>query len=130
MANAEVDNDVLGFDPTAQKLKTEMCYGHCEIRGSELILGDQSHIHLLENGGISTIGCAHSRIVSSNLDGTMDINLIEAAIRDPVEAMRYPTTRLICLENTQAKYVFSSGLMAEFWVIKFWSSYMLFFFFF
>ncbi|KAL4182733.1 hypothetical protein AMTRI_Chr11g151700 [Amborella trichopoda] len=99
MANAEVDNDVLGFDPTAQKLKTEMA----RILGSELILGDQSHIHLLENGGISTIGCAHSRIVSSNLDGTMDINLIEAAIRDPVEAMCYPTTRLICLENTQAK---------------------------
>ncbi|KAL4190323.1 hypothetical protein AMTRI_Chr07g24150 [Amborella trichopoda] len=124
MANAEVDDDVLGFDPTAQKLETEVArivgkeaalfvpsgtmsnlisiMVHCEIRGSEVILGDQSHIHLLENGGISTIGCAHSRTVPNNSDGTMDINLIEAAIRDPTEAMYYPTTRLICLENTQA----------------------------
>ncbi|KAL4187082.1 hypothetical protein AMTRI_Chr09g37350 [Amborella trichopoda] len=35
---------------------------HCESRGSEVILGDHSHIHLLENGGISTIRCAHSKI--------------------------------------------------------------------
>ncbi|XP_020524282.1 probable low-specificity L-threonine aldolase 1 [Amborella trichopoda] len=76
---------------------------HCEISASEVILGDQSHIHLLENGGISKIGCAHSKTVSRNLDGTIDINLIEATIRDPAKAMCYPTTRRIFLENTQAK---------------------------
>ncbi|KAL4187083.1 hypothetical protein AMTRI_Chr09g17110 [Amborella trichopoda] len=79
---------------------------HCEISASEVILGDQSHIHLLENGGISKIGCAHSKTVSRNLDGTIDINLIEATIRDPAKAMCYPTTRRIFLENTQAKYNF------------------------
>ncbi|ERN03351.1 hypothetical protein AMTR_s00003p00244760 [Amborella trichopoda] len=98
MANAEVDDDVLGFNPTTQKLETGMArimgkeaalfvpsgtmtnlisvMVHCEIRGSEVILGDQSHTHLLDNGGISTIGCAHSITVPSNLDGTMDISIL------------------------------------------------------
>ncbi|XP_028753355.1 probable low-specificity L-threonine aldolase 1 [Neltuma alba] len=124
MANAEVDDDVLGSDPTAARLEKEMAkimgkeaalfvpsgtmgnlvsvLVHCDIRGSEVILGDNSHIHIYENGGISTIGGVHPRTVKNNKDGTMDINLIEAAIRDPKGELVYPTTRLICLENTHA----------------------------
>lgn len=125
MANAEVDDDVLGNDPSALRLETEMAkimgkegalyvpsgtmgnlisvLVHCNIRGSEVILGDNSHIHIYENGGISTIGGVHPRTVKNNEDGTMDIELIEAAIRDPRYEFVYPTTRLICLENSQAK---------------------------
>ena len=76
---------------------------HCDIRGSEVVLGNNSHIHIYENGGISTIGGVHPRTVKNNEDGTMDIDLIEAAIRDPGGALVYPITRLICLENTHAK---------------------------
>ncbi|KAL2558011.1 putative low-specificity L-threonine aldolase 1 [Forsythia ovata] len=124
MASAEVDDDVLGHDPTAARLEMEMArimgkeaalfvpsgtmanlicvLTHCEIRGSEVILGDNSHIHIYENGGISTIGGVHPRTVKNNEDGTMDIDLIEAAIRDPAFEICYPTTRLICLENSHA----------------------------
>ncbi|KAF5948161.1 hypothetical protein HYC85_014118 [Camellia sinensis] len=124
MAKAEVDDDVLGHDPTAFRLETEMAritgkeaalfvpsgtmgnlisvLVHCDVRGSEVILGDNSHIHIYENGGISTIGGVHPRTVKNNKDGTMDIDLIEAAIRDPRMAICYPITRLICLENTHA----------------------------
>jgi len=124
MATAEVDDDVLGNDPTALRLETEMAritgkeaalfvpsgtmgnlisvLVHCDLRGSEVILGDNSHIHIYENGGISTIGGVHPRTVKNNQDGTMDIALIEAAIRDPRGALVYPTTRLICLENSHA----------------------------
>ncbi|KAJ4834156.1 putative low-specificity L-threonine aldolase 1 [Turnera subulata] len=124
MANAEVDDDVLGADPTASRLENEMAkimgkeaalfvpsgtmgnlisvLVHCNIRGSEVILGDISHIHIYENGGISTIGGVHPRTVKNNPDGTMDIDLIEAAIRDPRGEIVFPTTRLICLENSQA----------------------------
>ncbi|KAE8677027.1 putative low-specificity L-threonine aldolase 1 [Hibiscus syriacus] len=124
MATAEVDDDVLGADPTAVRLESEvaMIMGkeaglfvpsgtmgnlisvlvHCDIRGSEVILGDNSHIHIYENGGISTIGGVHPRPVKNNDDGTMDINSIEAAIRDPRGELVYPTTRLICLENSHA----------------------------
>ncbi|KAF5740486.1 Threonine aldolase 1 isoform 1 [Tripterygium wilfordii] len=124
MATAEVDDDVLCYDPTAFCLEMEMAritgkeaglfvpsgtmgnlisvLVHCEIRGSEVILGDNSHIHIYENGGISTIGGVHPKTVKNNKDGTMDIDLIEAAIRDPRGEIVFPTTRLICLENTHA----------------------------
>ncbi|KAK4480458.1 hypothetical protein RD792_013531, partial [Penstemon davidsonii] len=124
MASADVDDDVLGHDPTAARLEKEMArimgkeaslfvpsgtmanlisvLIHCEIRGSEVILGDYSHIHIYENGGISTIGGVHPRTVKNNEDGTMDIDRIEEAIRDPSFEICYPTTRLICLENSHA----------------------------
>lgn len=124
MAAAEVDDDVLGYDPTAFRLETEMAkimgkeaalfvpsgtmgnlisvLVHCDIRGSEVILGHNSHIHIYENGGISTIGGVHPRTVKNNNDGTMDLDLIEATIRDPRGELVYPTTRLICLENSHA----------------------------
>ncbi|XP_078166616.1 low-specificity L-threonine aldolase 1-like [Carex rostrata] len=122
MAAAEVDDDVLGFDPTAKKLEMEVAkimhkeaalfvpsgtmanlisvMVHCEVRGSEVILGDNSHIHVYENGGISTIGGVHGKTVPNNINGTMDIEKIVKAIRSIEEEMYYPTTRLICLENT------------------------------
>lgn len=125
MANAEVDDDVLGYDPTALRLETEMArimgkeaalfvpsgtmgnlisvLVHCNVRGSEVILGDNSHIHVYENGGISVLGGVHPRTVKNNKDGTMDLGLIEAAIRVPAGDLHFPTTRLICLENSQAK---------------------------
>lgn len=125
MAAAEVDDDVLGNDPTAFRLEAEMAkitgkeaalfvpsgtmgnlisvLVHCDIRGSEVILGDNSHIHIYENGGIATIGGVHPRPVKNNPDGTMDIDSIVAAIRDPRGELVYPTTRLICLENTHGK---------------------------
>ncbi|XP_076946678.1 low-specificity L-threonine aldolase 1-like [Bidens hawaiensis] len=124
MAKADVDDDVLIYDPTARLLEAEMAritgkeaglfvpsgtmgnlisvLVHCEIRGSEVILGNNSNIHIYENGGISTIGGVHPRPVKNNDDGTMDIGLIESAIRNPDFEICYPKTRLICLENSHA----------------------------
>ncbi|KAG8065315.1 hypothetical protein GUJ93_ZPchr0004g40362 [Zizania palustris] len=124
MAAAEVDDDVLGADPTAHRFEEEMAritgkeaalfvpsgtmanlisvLVHCDTRGSEVILGDKSHIHVYENGGISTIGGVHPKTVKNNPDGTIDIDKIVAAIRHPDGSLYYPTTRLICLENTHA----------------------------
>ncbi|CAL1384768.1 unnamed protein product [Linum trigynum] len=124
MAAAEVDDDVLGNDPTALRLEAEMAritgkeaalfvpsgtmgnlisvLVHCDTRGSEVILGDGSHIHVYENGGIAAIGGVHSRTVKNNEDGTMDLDEIEAKIRDPRLELLYPNTRLICLENSHA----------------------------
>lgn len=122
MANADVDDDVLGSDPTADQLQRQVAklmgkeaglfvasgtmgnlisvLVHCEVRGSEVILGSDSHIHVYENGGISTIGHVHPRVVPNKEDGTMDLRKIEASIR-PKELL-YATTRLICIENTHA----------------------------
>lgn len=147
MATAEVDDDVFGADPTAVtavKLQSEVAkmmgkeaglfvpsgtmgnlisvLVHCDVRGSEVILGNNSHIHIYENGGIATIGGVHPRPVKNNEDGTMDIDLIEDAIRDPRGELVYPTTRLICLENSHGntggrclpvEYIDSVGELAK-----------------
>ncbi|CAN8294956.1 unnamed protein product [Cochlearia groenlandica] len=124
MFSAEVDDDILGYDPTARRLEEEMAkmfgkeaalfvpsgtmgnlicvMAHCDVRGSEVILGDNCHIHVYENGGISTIGGIHPKTIKNEEDGTMDLAAIEAAIRDPKGSTYYPTTKLICLENTHA----------------------------
>uniref|UniRef100_A0A0D6R0W4 low-specificity L-threonine aldolase n=1 Tax=Araucaria cunninghamii TaxID=56994 RepID=A0A0D6R0W4_ARACU len=124
IAEAEVDDDVLGSDPTADRLQGQIAkimgkeaglfvpsgtmgnlisvLVHCEVRGSEVILGSDSHIHVYENGGISTLGNVHPRLVENKDDGTMDLKKVEAAIRPMDDDLYYPTTRLICIENTHA----------------------------
>lgn len=120
MASAEVDDDVLVGDPTVEKLQQETAkiFGkeeglfvpsgtmgnlicilvHCEVRGSEVLLGSESHTHVYEQGGMSTLGGVHPRTIPNNADGTMDLQLLEAGIRTDDD--HYPVTRLICLENT------------------------------
>ena len=119
MANAELGDDVFGEDPSVNRLEAlaaEMVgheaaifvvsgtmgnltgvMTHCQ-RGDELIVGGNAHIFMYEAGGCSALGSIHSRQVPNNPDGTMDLELIEAAIRD--DNVHFPRTRLICLENT------------------------------
>lgn len=124
MAIAEVGDDVQGGDPTIIQLQDEIAHimgkeaglfvssgtmgnliavlVHCDTRGSEVIMGTESHISVYEQGGVSTLGGVHPRTVPNNSDGTMDLSKLEAAIRYELDD-HYPITRLICLENTQAR---------------------------
>jgi threonine aldolase len=119
MAQAEVGDDVMGEDPTVNRLQelaasmlgkeaglyvTSGTMGnlasvlaHC-TRGDEVILGDKSHTFLFEAGGISALGGVHSCQIPNQADGTLRLEDIRRAIRpdDP----HYPVTRLVCLENT------------------------------
>jgi threonine aldolase len=119
MAEAEVGDDVFGEDPTVNKLERIAAerlgkeaalfvpsgtmanlvslLAHCG-RGDEVILGDQSHTFLYEQGGMAALGGIHPRPLHNEPDGTLDVNEIEAAIRP--ENVHFPRTRLICLENT------------------------------
>ncbi len=125
MATADFDDDVLGYDPTALCLETEMAritgkeaalfvpsstmgnlisvLVHWDIRVSEVIVGYNSHIRIYQIGGISMIGGVHLRTVKNNQDGTMHIDLIKAAIIDQSKVLVDTITNLIFLENTHAK---------------------------
>ena len=70
-------------------------------RGTEAILGHKSHIFLYESGGISAYGGIHSHQLKNNYNGTIDINMIKDAIR--INDVHFPSTSLICLENTHNK---------------------------
>jgi len=120
MLTCAVGDDVMGDDPTVNELECATAellnkeaalfvpsgtmsnliavMVHCQTRGSEVILGDQSHISLYEQGGISTIGGVHPRTVKNAEDGTLPLEEIERLIR--TENVHFPVTRLVCLENT------------------------------
>lgn len=119
MAEAEVGDDVFGEDPTVNRLE-EMAAErlgkeaamfvssgtmgnlvslmvHCG-RGDEVILGDQSHTFLYEQGGSAVLCGIHPRTVPNQVDGTLAFHDIENAIRP--ENIHFPRTRLLALENT------------------------------
>eukprot|EP00242_Pyramimonas_sp_CCMP2087_P014662 CAMPEP_0198202872 /NCGR_PEP_ID=MMETSP1445-20131203/6098_1 /TAXON_ID=36898 /ORGANISM="Pyramimonas sp., Strain CCMP2087" /LENGTH=453 /DNA_ID=CAMNT_0043873995 /DNA_START=17 /DNA_END=1378 /DNA_ORIENTATION=+ len=123
MALAAVGDDVFSDDPTVTTLEREcalMCEKeaalfvptgtmgnlisvlvHCEVRASEVILGDASHIHIYEQGNISQMGGVHPRALPNLADGTIDLDLVKQTIRP--DDIHFPTTRLLILENTHNK---------------------------
>ena len=131
MAAAAVGDDVWGDDPTVLKLQEEaanmfgkeaalfvpsgtmgnLCslMAHCHARGSEIVVGSESHICHYEQGGCSSIAGIHSRQVPNELDGTICLTALERAIRSTTASCEehshplddhFPVTRVVCLENT------------------------------
>jgi threonine aldolase len=120
MANAVVGDDVYGEDMTVKALEKRVAdmfqkeaalffpsgtmsnltavLAWCSSRGSEIVLGDQSHMFLFEQGGASQFGGVSMRTVPNLEDGTMELSGVLAAIRD--EDIHEPSTQLICIENT------------------------------
>ncbi len=119
MAAAAVGDDVYGEDPTVNRLEAMTAellgkeaavlvssgtmgnlvsvLSHCG-RGDEMIVGDQAHIFLSEQGGAAALGGVHPRSVPTAPDGTLDLATVEESIRADDE--HYPRTRLLTLENT------------------------------
>jgi threonine aldolase len=119
MASAEVGDDVMGEDPTVNRLEALAAekmgkeaglfvasgtmgnlvavLTHCN-RGDEMILGNLSHTFLFEAGGSAALGGVHSYVIPNQPDGSLALPDIAAAFRadDP----HYPTSRLLVLENT------------------------------
>ena len=119
MASAAVGDDVYGEDPTInalQELAAEMLgkekamfvssgtmgnlsatLARC-ARGEEVILGNLSHIFLMEAGGIAALGGVHPWPIENQADGSLALDAVRDAIRadDP----HYPITRMIGLEST------------------------------
>ena len=119
MASAEVGDDVLGEDPTVNRLEeiaaerlgkeaglfvTSGTMGNlvCQLtlcgRGEEIILGDEAHILTSEQCGAATLGGINLRTVPNQSDGKLLLEDIETAIRP--DDGHCPRTRLIALENT------------------------------
>jgi len=119
MYRAEVGDDVMGEDPTINRLeamaaermgKEAALYvasgtmgnltavlTHCG-RGHEMLLGDQAHIFVNEAGGAAALGSVHPRTLPNQPDGTLRLEDIKGGMRS--DNVHYPRTRLICLENT------------------------------
>ena len=120
MKNAVVGDDVYNEDPTILSLEERISklfnkesalffpsgtmsnltalLTWCNVRGSEVIVGDKSHIFLFEQAGACQFGGICYRSIKNNDDGTMDLCDIENSIRE--NDIHEPITKLICIENT------------------------------
>lgn len=66
--------------------------------GDEILLGSEAHMLWNEVGGASTLGGVVMRTIPNDHGGQIEPDEVEAAIRP--ENIHYPTTTLLCLENT------------------------------
>ena len=119
MFAAEVDDDVLGHDPTvlaleeyaAQLLGKEaglyfpsgtMCNQAAlralTDRGDEVFLHAQAHIFFYEQGGASALSQLQLRVFDSP-DGTLDLEKMEEYVHTAAD-VHWAPTRLVCLEQT------------------------------
>ncbi|TVT42799.1 threonine aldolase [Hymenobacter setariae] len=119
MHAAEVGDDVYDEDPTVRRLETELAarFGmkaglfcpsgtmtnqlaitaHC-APVSEVICEATAHVYLWEVGGIMHHARASVALLPGDR-GRLTASQVASAVR-PVGNVHYPTTRLVCLENT------------------------------
>ena len=119
MAKAEVGDDVMGEDPSVNRLQEVAAermgkeaglfvasgtmgnlaaiLAHCG-RGDEAIIGDLSHTFLFEGGGLAALGGVMPHTLPNLPDGRLDPEAIRNAIRPDDD--HQPVSRLLVLENT------------------------------
>ncbi|XP_024876295.1 uncharacterized protein LOC112457459 [Temnothorax curvispinosus] len=120
MFEAEVGDDVFEEDPTVKELqkmaatllgKEDALFvssgtmgnliavmNHCDVRGSEIYCGNESHVFLHEQGGAAQIAGVSICPLFNNDDGTFDLKCLESAIR--VDRIHEPISKLVMVENT------------------------------
>ena len=120
MAEAEVGDDVYGDDPTINKLEelgAEIIGKEASLfvpsgtfgnqlalftwcpRGTEVIVGEESHIIQHEAGATSIIAGVQTRTISAP-DGVLPIEAVRKRLRK--QDLHAPATSLICTENAHA----------------------------
>ncbi|KAM5151438.1 uncharacterized protein ACOB7L_025680 [Callospermophilus lateralis] len=124
MAEAVVGDDDYGEDPTVRELQERaaqllgveqtlfvptntmanlICVmGHCRRRGSQLLLGQECHLHVFEQGGVAQIAGVHSHLLPDLPHGTLDLDELERVITRGLGNPYHPVCELVCLENTHS----------------------------
>ena len=93
---------MLGFEaalfvPTGTQSNLCAVLAHCQ-RGDEYIVGQMAHAYRWEGGGAAVFGSVQPQPLAHQVDGTLLLEDIEAAIK-PDDA-HFARTRLLTLENT------------------------------
>ncbi|HUQ43154.1 MAG TPA: GntG family PLP-dependent aldolase [Candidatus Limnocylindria bacterium] len=122
MAEAEVGDDVFGDDPTVNALEARAAellgkdaglfvssgamgnlvaqMAHVQ-RGQEVIAGTHGHILLHEAASYAVVVGAGVRPIEEQPDGTLDLEEVRQAFRDPTD-VHDPITGLVVFENASA----------------------------
>ena len=86
------------FFPSGTMSNLSAILSWCNKRGSDIIVGTDSHIFLFEQGGAAQFGGVSIHTVQNLEDGTMILEDIKNSIRD--DDIHEPSTALIAIENT------------------------------
>ena len=119
MSVAEVGDDVYREDPSVQQLEAMVAdmagfeaalfttsgtqanilalLTHCE-RGQEFLTFEQAHVYYYECGGAAALGGLHPRLYPLDEHFCPDLDKIQQKIRP--DDVHFPTTQLLCMENT------------------------------
>ncbi|HUS69737.1 MAG TPA: low-specificity L-threonine aldolase [Anaerolineae bacterium] len=122
MYEAELGDDVMGEDPTVNRLEALAAekvgkegalfvpsgtmgnlvsiLTHCQ-RGDEVIMGEQAHTFVFEVGAASVFGGLQVHTVPNEPNGMLHPRNVMGAIRGG--DIHFPPTGLVCLENTHNK---------------------------
>ena len=118
----QTGDDVMGEDPTVRELESYVArlfgkqaglfvpsgtmsnlvalLSHCHRRGSEIMIGANSHICLWEGGTAAGIGGIHTRqLVEDDSSARLSMDHIRDATRSDNDD-HFAKTELLCLENT------------------------------
>lgn len=120
MFEALVGDDVYEEDPTVKELQRKAAaflgkedalfissgtmgnliavMNHCDVRGSEVYCGNQSHVFLHEQAGAAQVAGVSVFTLPNNDDGTFDLKSLKSAIR--VDRIHEPISKLVTVENT------------------------------
>ncbi|AOB30627.1 threonine aldolase [Bordetella sp. H567] len=120
MADAPVGDDVMGDDPTVQRLQADVAaragkeaglyfpsgtqsnlaalMAHCE-RGDEYLVGQLAHTYKYEGGGAAVLGSLQPQPIEHAPDGSLPLDKLRAAVK-PKGDPHFARTRLLALENT------------------------------
>ena len=133
MAESEVGDDVMGEDPSVNRLEetaAEMVgheaavlatsgtqgnllgmLAHCE-RGDEYVTGQEAHTFKYEGGGAAVLGSIQPQPIEFEADGTLSLDRV-AKVLKPADDDHFARTRLLCLENTRSGKVLPLDYLAE-----------------
>ena len=122
MAEAEVGDDVMGEDPSVNRLEESAAkmvgheaavlatsgtqgnllgmLSHCE-RGDEYVTGQEAHTFKYEGGGAAVLGSIQPQPIEFEADGTLDLDRVAKVLKPPDDD-HFARTRLLCLENTRS----------------------------
>ena len=131
MARAEVGDDVFGDDPTVQRLEARVAEilgkeaaiyvpsgtmanqlalrAHTEP-GDEILVEASAHLYYYESGGPAALSGVTCRCLNG-VRGIFTAADVEAALRPPDQ--HFPTTKLVCVENTHNRGGGSVGPLAR-----------------
>ncbi|ARP80884.1 low-specificity L-threonine aldolase [Bordetella genomosp. 8] len=133
MVDAPVGDDVMGDDPTVQRLQAQVAaragkeaalyfpsgtqsnlaaiMAHCG-RGDEYLVGQLAHTYKYEGGGAAVLGSVQPQPIEHAADGSLPLDKLRAAIK-PKGDPHFAHTRLLALENTFHGQVIPQAYLEE-----------------